>query len=174
MSLFKKNVEKKDVESKKLADDNHDKIQYEHQPRKESKMSDDTITKITQDVEISGKIKFDKALKIDGKFEGEMITDQGEVFVGRTGGIKANIKVKNATIEGRVDGNIIATERVELKQKAQLLGDLKARTLVIEEGVVFVGQCDVNPDGFKLEKRDSREGKRNVVEEQDRLERSVK
>ncbi len=174
MSLFKKNVEKKSVTTEKLTTENRVKIVEKHQPRKESRMSDDSITKITQDVEINGTIKFDKALKIDGKFEGEMITDQGEVFVGKTGGIKANVKVKNATIEGRVDGNIVATERVELKQKAQLLGDLKARTLVIEEGVVFVGQCDVNPDGFKQEKSDSREGQRSTVEEQDRLERSVK
>ncbi|MDR4506391.1 MAG: polymer-forming cytoskeletal protein [Candidatus Scalindua sp.] len=174
MSLFKKNVEKKTVASENITDNNHGKIREEHQPRKESRMSDDAITKITQDVEIKGTIKFDKALKIDGKFEGEMITDQGEVFVGKTGGIKANIKVKNATIEGRVDGNIIATERVELKQKAQLLGDLKARTLVIEEGVVFVGQCDVNPDGFKLDKRNSPEEKRDTIKEPKRFESSVK
>jgi cytoskeletal protein CcmA (bactofilin family) len=169
MSLFKKNVA-----TEKLTNDNHVKIVEEHQPRKESKMSDDTTTKITQDVEINGTIKFDKALKIDGKFEGEMITDQGEVFVGKTGSIKANVKVKNATIEGRVDGNIIATERVELKQKAQLLGDLKARTLVIEEGVVFVGQCDVNPDGFKLKKKDSRDEQSETIEEQERFGSSVK
>ncbi|MCP5005083.1 MAG: polymer-forming cytoskeletal protein [Planctomycetes bacterium] len=174
MSIFKRNAEKKTVVTKDLSYDNQVKIVEKHQPRKESKMSDDTITKITQDVEINGTIKFDKALRIDGKFEGEMITDQGEVFVGKTGGIKANVKVKNATIEGRVDGNIIATERVELKHKAQLLGDLKARTLVIEEGVVFVGKCDVNPDGFKMEAADPREGKRDAVKDEDRLVKSVK
>jgi cytoskeletal protein CcmA (bactofilin family) len=174
MSLFKKNVEKKDLETKTVTDDTHGKVQFEYQPRKGEKMSDDTVTKITSDVVIKGTIKFDKALKIDGKFEGEMITDQGEVFVGKSGSIKANVKVKNATIEGRVDGNIIATERVELKQKAQLLGDLKARTLIIEEGVVFVGQCDVNPDGFKLEKRDSRGEQVGTIEEQEQFESSAK
>ncbi|GJQ58620.1 MAG: polymer-forming cytoskeletal protein [Candidatus Scalindua sp. AMX11] len=174
MSLFKKNVEKKTVASEKVTSDNPVNIEKQHQPRKETKMSDDMITKITQDVEINGTIKFDKALKIDGKFEGEMITDQGEVFVGKSGSIKANVKVKNATIEGRVDGNIIATERVELKQKAQLLGDLKARTLVIEEGVVFVGQCDVNPDGFKLEKEKSRGEQEGTIKEQERYASSVK
>lgn len=174
MSLFKKNVEKETVAAKNIINSNQVEIGEELQLRKEPKMSESTITQITQDVEIKGTIKFDKVLKIDGKFEGEMITDQGEVFVGKTGGIKANIKVKNATIEGRVDGNIVATEKVELKQKAQLLGDLKARTLVIEEGVVFVGQCDVNPDGFKLEKRNSQEEQRETTKEQKRFESSVK
>ncbi len=116
-------------------------------------MSDNNATILTQDVEIKGTIKFDKIMKVDGKFEGEMVTNDGELVVGKTGTVKANVKVKNASIEGRLDGNIVASEKVELKHKAQLLGDLQARTLVIEEGVVFVGQCNVNPDGSKFEKQ---------------------
>ena len=57
-----------------------------------------------------------------------------------------------------MDGNIVASEKVELRERAQLIGDLKARTLVIEEGVVFVGKCNVNPDGFKMEKPNFKEG----------------
>ncbi|MHC4267093.1 MAG: bactofilin family protein [Planctomycetota bacterium] len=116
-------------------------------------MSDNSTTILTPDVEIKGTIKFDKIMKVDGKFEGEMVTNEGELIVGKTGTVKANVKVKNASIEGRLDGNLVAAEKVELKHKAQLLGDLQARTLVIEEGVVFVGQCNVNPDGTKLEKQ---------------------
>ncbi|MDP8219372.1 MAG: polymer-forming cytoskeletal protein [Candidatus Theseobacter exili] len=119
--------------------------------RKDLIMSDSNVTNLTPDVEIKGSIKFTNVLKIDGKFDGELITDEGDVIVGTTGAIKANVKVKNAIIEGKVDGNVIATEKVELKEKAQLHGDLKARTLVIEEGVVFVGKCNVNPNGFKNE-----------------------
>jgi cytoskeletal protein CcmA (bactofilin family) len=114
-------------------------------------MSDNSVTNLTTDVEIKGTIKFEKTMNIDGKFEGELIADNGELIVGKTGTVKANVKVKNATIEGRLDGNIEAAERVELKQNAQLIGDLQAKTLVIEEGVVFVGQCNVNPDGTKAE-----------------------
>ncbi len=123
-------------------------------------MNEGNVTNLTQDVEINGTIKFAKVLKIDGKFEGEMVTNDGEVIVGKTGAIKANVKVKNAVIEGKVDGNVIATEKVQLKQKAQLIGDLQARTLVIEEGVVFVGKCNVNPEGFKAESQNFREEKK--------------
>lgn len=123
-------------------------------------MAEGNVTNLTADVEIKGTIKFDKVLKIDGKFEGEMTTNEGELIVGKTGTVKANVKVKNAIIEGRMDGNIVASEKVELKQKAQLIGDLQARTLVIEEGVVFVGQCNVNPDGAKIEKQSFREAKK--------------
>ena len=118
-------------------------------------MSENSVTNLTTDVEIKGTIKFEKVMNIDGKFEGELIANQGELIVGKTGAVKANVKVKNATIEGRLDGNIEAAEKVELKQNAQLIVDLQAKTLVIEEGVVFVGQCNVNPDGTKLEKQNT-------------------
>jgi cytoskeletal protein CcmA (bactofilin family) len=116
-------------------------------------MTENNITILTPDVEIKGTIKFDKVMKVDGKFEGEMVTNEGELIVGKTGAVKANVKVKNASIEGKLDGNIVATEKVELKHNAQLLGDLQARTLVIEEGVVFVGQCNVNPNGTKVDRQ---------------------
>ena len=57
-------------------------------------------------------------------------------------------------------------EKVELKERAQLIGDLKARTLVIEEGVVFVGKCNVNPDGFKMENPNFKEGKKEERKDQ--------
>lgn len=117
-------------------------------------MREENVTNLTSDVEVKGTIKFDKVMRIDGKFDGELKTKDGELIVGKTGNIKANVKVRNAIIEGRVDGNITASEKVELKKKAQLIGDLQAKTLVIEEGVVFVGKCNVNPDGFKAENQD--------------------
>jgi cytoskeletal protein CcmA (bactofilin family) len=117
---------------------------------KERNMGEGNVTNLTSDVEINGTIKFDKVMRIDGKFEGEMTTTNGELIVGKTGSIKATVKVKNAVVEGRVEGNITATEKIEFKQKAQLIGDLQAKTLVIEEGVVFVGNCNVNPEGTKV------------------------
>ncbi len=125
-------------------------------------MNENSLTNLTTDVEIKGTIKFEKTMNIDGKFEGEIIANNGELVVGKTGTVKANIKVKNASIEGRLDGNIEADERIELKQNAQLIGDLQAKTLVIEEGVVFVGQCNVNPNGSKTEKHNKERERQNI------------
>ncbi|GJQ50140.1 polymer-forming cytoskeletal [Candidatus Kuenenia stuttgartiensis] len=116
--------------------------------KKEVGMGEGNITYLTPDAEFRGTIKFTRTLKIDGKFDGEMLTDEGEVIVGSTGVVKANVKVKNAIVEGQVDGNIIASERVELRKNAKLMGDLQAKTLVIDEGVIFVGKCSVHPEGF--------------------------
>ncbi len=121
-------------------------------------MAEGKLTTLTSETDIKGTIKFGEAMRIDGNFDGELISDNGELVVGKTGNVKATIKVRSAVIEGRVDGNIKASDKVELKQKAHLIGDLQAKTLVIEEGVVFVGQCNVNPEGTKIERKSYKEG----------------
>jgi cytoskeletal protein CcmA (bactofilin family) len=108
-------------------------------------MAEEEGTNIPSGADITGTIKFDKIMRIDGNFEGELITDNGDLVVGKTGSIKANIRVRRAIIEGRVDGDIKASDKVELRQKAQLNGNLQAKELVIEEGVIFTGKCKVNP-----------------------------
>ena len=99
----------------------------------------------TPDCKIKGTIKFGGPMRVDGKVDGKIITDNGELVIGKTGTVNADINTKSAIVEGRVDGKITATDKVVLKQKAQLIGDLQAKTLVVEEGVVFVGRCNVKP-----------------------------
>ncbi len=65
-----------------------------------------------------------------------------------------------------MEGNIKASDKVELKQKAHLIGDLQAKALVIEEGVVFIGQCNVNPEGTKIESQSYKEGIKGKIKEQ--------
>ncbi len=141
------------TEEPKLTDDSKSGFKKVNESRKESKM-----TNLTSDTNVKGTIKFGEAMKIDGKFDGELISDNGELVVGKTGNVKATIKVRNAVIEGRVNGNIKASDKVELKQSAHIYGDLQAKTLVIEEGVVFVGKCNVNPEGTKIESQSYKEG----------------
>lgn len=99
----------------------------------------------TPDCKITGTIKFDGPMRIDGKVNGEIITDNGELVVGETCTANATINTKSAIIEGRVKGKITASDKVVLKQKAHLIGDIQAKTLVVEKGVVFVGRCNVKP-----------------------------
>jgi cytoskeletal protein CcmA (bactofilin family) len=156
MKKFLKKNDKPDLANYEKSNNRKD-----NELKKERTMSESNVTNITPDVEIKGTIKFSNLLKMNGKFEGDLITTEGDVIVGKTGVVKANIKVKNAIIEGKVDGNVTATEKIELKEKAQLTGDLKARKLSIEEGVLFVGKCNVNPDGFKINKPEYKEDKTN-------------
>ena len=109
------------------------------------------MTNLTSDTYVKGTIKFSETMKIDGRFEGEMITDKGDLIVGKSGTVKADVKVRSAVIEGRIEGEIIASDRVELKQESHIFGDLQTKKLVVEEGVTLIGKCNINPDGVNLE-----------------------
>lgn len=110
-------------------------------------MADITSTKniLSSDVEIKGSIKFQSELIVDGKVEGE-ITSPGVLTVGENAEIRGEIKTKSVTVLGKVQGNITVDERCELKTHAQLIGDLKAARLQIEEGATFVGKSEVTPN----------------------------
>src|ERR1700749_4653869 len=109
-------------------------------------MPENTPTKniLSSDVEIKGSIKFQNELVIDGKIEGEIISN-GILTVGENAEIRGEIKTKSVTVLGKVHGNITVEERCELKTRAQLIGDLKAARLVIEDGATFVGKSEVTP-----------------------------
>jgi len=107
--------------------------------------------RLSSDVQIEGTIKFDGIMMIDGSVNGRISTDNGKLVVSESGIIKATITTKSAVIDGRVDGNIVASDKVVLKQKAHLTGNLQAKTLVIEEGVIFIGICNVDPGGTRTD-----------------------
>lgn len=97
---------------------------------------------LSNDVEIKGSIKFSHDLIIDGRIEGEVISD-GSLTVGENALIKGEVKTRSVIIFGKVEGNITVQERCELKSNAILVGDISAGTLAIEEGATFMGQSQV-------------------------------
>lgn len=107
--------------------------------------STNTKNTLSSDVEIKGSIKFANDLTIDGKVEGEILSP-GVLIVGENAEVRGEIKTKSVTVHGKVQGNITVEERCELKGRAQLIGDLKAARLVIEEGATFVGKSEVTPN----------------------------
>ena len=97
---------------------------------------------LANDVEIKGSIKFSHDLIIDGKIEGEVVSD-GSLTIGENALIKGEVKTRSVIIFGKVEGNITVAERCELKSNAVLLGDIAAGTLAIEEGATFDGKSSV-------------------------------
>ena len=100
---------------------------------------------LNPDVEIKGTLKFSGELTFDGKLDGD-ITSDGTLLLGDNAVIKGNLNVNSVTVRGKVNGNVIAKEKIELKSKTELFGDIRAPRLVIEEGVTFVGKSEVNPN----------------------------
>jgi cytoskeletal protein CcmA (bactofilin family) len=100
---------------------------------------------LNSDVEIKGTLKFTGELTFEGKLDGEVQTE-GLLVVGDSAVITGNINAQAVSVRGKVNGNIIAKERIDLKAKAELFGDVRSAKLVIEEGVTFVGKTEVNPN----------------------------
>ena len=97
---------------------------------------------LSSDVEIKGSVKFTNDLVVDGKIEGE-ISSEGNLTIGENARIKAEIKTATVVVYGKVHGNLTVSERVELKASAEVIGDIKAKTLSIEAGAIFVGKSTV-------------------------------
>ena len=100
---------------------------------------------LNADVEIKGTLKFAGELTFDGKLEGD-ITSEGALNVGDNAVIKGNLNVSAVVLRGKINGNVTAREKIEIKAKTELFGDIRAPKLVIEEGVTFVGKSEVNPN----------------------------
>lgn len=100
---------------------------------------------LASDVEIKGNLKFSGELTFEGKLEGEINSD-GVLNLGDTAIVNGNINVQSVVVRGKINGNIVAKERIEIKAKTELFGDIRAAKLAVEEGVTFVGKTEVNPN----------------------------
>ncbi len=110
-----------------------------------STTSSNTKNVLNSDVEIKGNLKFAGELTFDGKLEGEIQTE-GVLNLGDSANVTGNISAQSVIVRGKVNGNIVAKDKIEIKAKTELFGDIRATKLVVEEGVTFVGRTEVNPN----------------------------
>ncbi|HMO51559.1 MAG TPA: polymer-forming cytoskeletal protein [Kiritimatiellia bacterium] len=101
---------------------------------------------IAADVEIIGTIKSSSGVRIEGKLDGELICS-ADASIGKSAAIKGNLSVNSIVVEGLVQGNITAKDKIEMKSTAKVHGDIVAKRLSVEDGVTFIGRSEVNPSG---------------------------
>jgi cytoskeletal protein CcmA (bactofilin family) len=92
--------------------------------------------------EFDGKLIFDGVVRLDGKFKGEIISND-TLVVGESAVLNAEIKVDTIIISGKISGNIFAKNRVEIHAPGKLYGNVQTPVFVIEEGVIFEGSCSM-------------------------------
>ena len=109
------------------------------------------------DVEIKGNVRFAGEMTFEGKLDGEIHTD-GVLNLGDTAVINGNINAQTVVVRGKLTGNINAKEKIEIKAKAELFGDIRATKLIVEEGVTFVGKTEVNPNKVSPTPQPARSG----------------
>jgi len=90
---------------------------------------------------VTGEANFKALMRVDGHLSGRVSSASGTLIVGANGKVDANIEVAIATIHGTVNGDIIATTRLELGRAAKLNGNIQTSSLVIEPGALFEGTC---------------------------------
>ena len=103
-------------------------------------------TVIGSSIVIDGEISGDEDLVIQGTVKGR-ISLKESLYVEGSGVVEADIETQNVEIAGRVTGNIVASDKVELKQDCRVVGDIKAPRILIADGASFKGNVDMDVGG---------------------------
>jgi cytoskeletal protein CcmA (bactofilin family) len=92
------------------------------------------------DTEFEGQLTFKGTIRIDGRFKGE-IAAKGDLIVGESAQIEAEIKISTIIVSGTIEGNIGADKSIEIQKSGRVRGNIEAPTVIIHEGAVLQGNC---------------------------------
>ena len=98
---------------------------------------------IGKSVIIKGELSGSEDLYVDGQVEGTINLQGNSLIIGSSGHVRANVSAKGVVVQGRLEGDIQATDRAELKKSAVAVGDIITQHLAIEEGAYFKGKIEV-------------------------------
>ena len=94
--------------------------------------------------QLTGTLSFSGNARLDGTFSGKIL-GHGSLLIGPQALIKAEINARSIIISGDVIGDVVATERIELKTPGKLKGNISAPMVIMDEGVLFEGYCAMAP-----------------------------
>ena len=105
-------------------------------------MAENLSTIIAKDSVFTGDMEVKGTLRVDGRIKGRIICDE-TVSIGATGEVEAEIDAKIVIVAGTVVGNIRTSEKIEMQAKAKVVGDVSTKNIVIEQGAIFHGSCQM-------------------------------
>lgn len=105
------------------------------------------VAHIGKSVMVKGQLSGSEDLYFDGEAEGSIDLHEHALTIGPNGRIRATLVAKEIIVHGRVEGNVCASERVELKRSCTLIGDVCTKRIVIEDGAFFKGAIDIQKEG---------------------------
>jgi cytoskeletal protein CcmA (bactofilin family) len=98
---------------------------------------------LAEGTEIEGEVRFADELRVDGSISGRIISPNGRLVIGKAGAVTADIHVGTASIGGTVSGTLTASVKVEIHATGRVYGDIMAPALIVEEGAIFDGRCEM-------------------------------
>lgn len=114
------------------------------------KTDDDQIKAyMGKDTVFNGSLNYDGTVRIDGKFEGKVITED-TLIIGESGHLMAEIHAGTVICMGRVEGTIVASKKVEIHSTSKVLGNIKSPAIDIELGGILDGNCDMSGKETKV------------------------
>ncbi len=90
-----------------------------------------------------GELTFEETFRIDGRFEGK-IRSGAELILGDSADVDADIQVGRLSVNGKLQGSVHATERIELLARSRVFATLESPILKVEEGAFFQGACQMS------------------------------
>src|SRR5271165_2657499 len=94
-------------------------------------------------VKVNGQIFTKEDLYVDGDVEGTIESQDNKVTIGPNGRVQAGIRAREVVILGQVQGNVEATDKVDIRKDAKLVGDITTSRISIEDGALFKGSIDI-------------------------------
>ena len=97
-----------------------------------------------KNVTVKGQIFAREDLTIDGEVEGTVECHEHRLTIGPNARVQAGLKAREIVIQGSIQGNVDATDKIDIKKEAKLVGDIKTSRIVIEDGAYFKGSIDIS------------------------------
>ena len=115
---------------------------------------------------LTGETEFKTMLRVDGHLVGKVNSDSGTLVVGATGNVDANVTVAAAVINGTITGDVTVTERLELGRTAKIVGNVQTPSLMMEQGAILEGNCNMLKSKTDQDKRTRQAEQEKTVAEQ--------
>jgi len=114
-------------------------------PMKEETRGIPNINMISQGTEITGVLKTNTDIRISGKLDGT-IESKGKVIISAGGFISGSVIGKEADVAGTIEGELVVSDKLVLRQTAVVKGDITTKSLLVEEGARFDGACKMSTE----------------------------
>jgi cytoskeletal protein CcmA (bactofilin family) len=105
---------------------------------------------------IKGEVSGSESLYIDGRVEGSINLPGNRVTVGRNGQVTANVTAREIVVLGKLKGNLMASDRVDIRNEGSLTGDVVCQRISIEDGAFFKGGIDIRKSGQNMQEDSSK------------------
>lgn len=94
---------------------------------------------------LEGKFRSKEDVRLDGRIEGDVVCSS-RLVMGESGSVKGTVEAAEAVIMGRIEGDMVIHGSLSLKRSARIEGSISARTMSVEEGALYNGECRIGPE----------------------------